>query len=163
MIDVGICKTASTNCNKGNTSNNIISNCSYLQRIAVGLKYYEMLRNDKKNNQTKVTKQLLAQFCMETYLQFLDDYIHFIKIHGDNKQLSQIAYELRNTFGFATCDISKCKKLDRHHRSNTQKHKNIKDDYDNKFEFYSDCFDRCHHQFFHLFQMGLRIKFDEIN
>eukprot|EP01084_Bolivina_argentea_P270893 460740_1 len=154
MVDLAIFKTTSTNCNKGNTSNNIISNCSYLQRIAVGLKYYEMLRNDKKNNQTKVTKQLLVHFCMETYIQFLDDYIHCIKVHGDNKQLLQIAYELRNRFGFVTCDISKCKKLDRHYRGNRQKHTNIKDNCDNKFEFYSDCFDGCHHQFFPLFKMG---------
>eukprot|EP01084_Bolivina_argentea_P270895 460743_1 len=117
----------------------------------------------KVNNQTKVTKSLLVHFCMETYIQCLDDYMHCVKVHGDNKQLSQITYELINTFGFLTCDISKCKKLHRHYRGNKQKHKNLEDDYDNKFKFYSDFFDRCHHQFFHLFQMGLRIKFDEIN
>eukprot|EP01084_Bolivina_argentea_P303536 524077_1 len=148
--DITIFKTISTRCYKGR-----ISSCSYLQRIAVGLKYYALLSNDTKLNKEEDKKNIFIQFCMETYHNFLDDYCHILQKHGGNEELMQIADELKSKYEFKECDITKCNELRRHFRLN-EDGKNEINCQDTKYRFYADCYDRCHHHFFHLFELALR-------
>ena len=90
----------------------------------------------------------------------MDDFCHFIKKHGDNQQLIQIANELTKIFEIKPCDLTKCSKLRRHYRRRTDVVEDNNDDIDIKFGFYSDFYDKIHHQIFHLFKMGLRINDD---
>eukprot|EP01084_Bolivina_argentea_P119542 211933_1 len=157
-----IFKTLSDNCNIKKDTTVIIHNCDSLKRIAVGLKYYELLFQNKSIvNITEDNKLILIEFCNDAYPQFLDDMIHCIKMHSDSQQLMQIAGELQNIYGLMPCDLSKCNKMMRHYRQNlSTKTKNNVDDVqdDAKFEFLTDCFDRFHHHIFHLIPMGLKLE-----
>eukprot|EP01084_Bolivina_argentea_P216313 367526_1 len=160
-LDSTIFKNQSRKCEK--VKSNVINHCQSLQRLFVGLKYYNTLCASNKSNQTQVTKQLLVQFCKETYTMLLDDLSHFSQEHSDVDQLTQIGDELQSQRGFVQCNISKCHKLDRHYQSRAT-YKNIKNskyyDTDNNaiFDFYTDCFDNIHHRLFHVFKIGLKIE-----
>eukprot|EP01084_Bolivina_argentea_P068582 124827_1 len=156
-------------CNVGtNTSNKqIIPNCSRLQRLAMGLKYYSLqLKNLNINNvdefhyndeeKIKSEKDVFLKFCTDVYPHLLDDYIHWIKKHSNSYQLIQIHTELRQEYGFDTCNILKCNMLMRHYRQRERTTENVHDDA--KFIFYRDCYDRFHHHIFHLFEIGLRLE-----
>lgn len=147
-IDWGLFHEICNNCEEPPNDNNIIPYCSYLKRISVALKYYEMLCNDNKSQQRKENKQLLVQFCVETYTALLDDYVHFIQVHSDNKQLLQIKDELMNTFGLSMCDLSQCKKLNRHYRANTNENENKEDIHADDSEFQNDLFTEGRYQSF---------------
>eukprot|EP01084_Bolivina_argentea_P299260 515819_1 len=140
-----------------------IVSCTYLKRLAMGLKYYNLLVNDNTFTQTKETKQLFVQYCNEKYTQFLDDFAHCLGEHGDTAQLLAIYSELTNKYKLKQCDLSKCNKLIRHYELRENKHDtkdNVKenDEIEANFNFYCDCYDLFHHQFFHLFRLGLRIN-----
>merc|ERR1712154_564448 len=141
----------------GNQKDGIISSCCSLQRIAVGLRYWQTLCGDNKLNQSQVTKDIFVQFCQETYGNFLDDFVHLICCHQAPNDLLKIGDELIKEYGLRACDITKCNKLRRHFQRRGAD-KNNNNEQDIKYIFYRDCYDRCHHQVFHLFEMGLRSK-----
>eukprot|EP01084_Bolivina_argentea_P160389 279301_1 len=130
----------------------IVSSCSSLRRGSIALKYYHVLcRDDNEENKTNTGEQIFADFCIESYLNYLDDYSHIIQHHGDD--LLNMALELRNYYGFENCVISECRKVRRHYNPNIQIDKN-----DDNTKFYTSYFDQLHHFIFHLFEMGLRIE-----
>eukprot|EP01084_Bolivina_argentea_P115646 205626_1 len=127
-------------------SQSVVGNCDSLTRISSALKYYD-LGSDKKDTNFHY---YLIQFCHEIYEQFLDDYIHIIRVHGED--LMEISAELRGNYGHKQCDVTQCLKINRHYA----RHR-IPDINDNaEYDFYAACFDRLHHFIFHLFDMGLR-------
>eukprot|EP01084_Bolivina_argentea_P121100 214654_1 len=152
-IDFSMFGVISTNCSEPSSKNSIISSCSYLQRIATGLQYFESVCNN-----SQITRNSFVQFCV-AYDNILNDFIHFIKVHDDADQLIQINKELQHTYGFIQCNISQCNILKQHYD-----HKSIDssdNDEDNiKFNFYGNCYNRIHHHIFHVFPMGLRVKPD---
>eukprot|EP01084_Bolivina_argentea_P113128 201695_1 len=158
--DIALFQKSSSKCSK-TKSNSIkfISNCKCLQRLSMGLKYYHKIIETKMNESTK---QKFSEFYCKTYTNFLNDYIHFQKQHTTNEQLIHISNELINELDFKICDLSKCGTLTRHYQQN-KKFEETKIDIDDRFSFYCNCYDRLHYQFFHLFEMGLRIKPIEID
>eukprot|EP01084_Bolivina_argentea_P042612 78566_1 len=131
------------NCANSKQQNSIISHCKALQRLSFGLLY------DNEN-----------LFCNNDSFykpySLLNDWNHFIKQHTSNQQLIQIADELRNKYDVKTCNIRQCNKMRRHYSRQLQKN-----DTTEMCSFYVDCFDRFHHQIFHLFEIGLRVKSTE--
>ena len=65
-------------CPRSTKSNSCIANCDYLERIAVGLKYYDLVCRNS------IGKDKFVQFCQEIYKNVLDDYCHFISKHNHN-------------------------------------------------------------------------------
>eukprot|EP01084_Bolivina_argentea_P179275 309799_1 len=156
-------KTSSTKCG-GSKKNPIVSECSSLQRAAYGLKYYHVLCDDTKPESRAIGKEIFAAFCIESYPNFLDDYIHIVTKHGQN--LLQIADELRSEFAFEqTCVINKCGKFKRHYnqRRTSVKIKNeTETDVSAKENFFCSYFDQLHHFIFHLYDIGMRTNKNEI-
>eukprot|EP01084_Bolivina_argentea_P086859 156962_1 len=83
----------------------IVSNCSAMTRACIGLKCYDGMHE---------YEELLVSFCDTKYYNFINDYIHIVKYHGNH--LLQINDELINEYGFEICDLAKCEKFDRHYR-----------------------------------------------
>eukprot|EP01084_Bolivina_argentea_P239210 402078_1 len=135
-------------------NNKIIDNCSYLQRMCVALRYYSLLCKDNESKESKITKELVVIFGDETYKTLLDDYYHILEQH--RHQLVEIGEEMKQN----QCNVIKCNTLKRHYRGRVESRN--RDREDDKFVFYTDCFDRCHHLFFHLYPMGLKLKRSEI-
>eukprot|EP01084_Bolivina_argentea_P130376 230147_1 len=83
--------------------NEIVSSCAYLERIAIGLKYYQMICY--KLNQNISSQDLIVQFTTDTYTitMFLNDFVHLIKTH--EKDLIQIVSILKDEYGLKQCDI----------------------------------------------------------
>eukprot|EP01084_Bolivina_argentea_P220397 373535_1 len=142
------------NCTKDDRKS--VANCLSLQRTFIGLKQYGELNAIE----TDINSQKFIQFCTETYPHFLDDYVHFVQVHGD--QLLQISTELEQNYGFKPCDIKTCIQLKRHYRRRKTNHDSTDENKmgdsknDDAFQFYRDCYDRYHHVVFHLYLMGLR-------
>ena len=160
-IDFSIFKIESSECNITEKKNEIIANCSYLQRMCVGLRYYGLLCKENKLRESKVAKEVLVEFCDVAYTNLLDDYIHIVQNHNDD--LIEIGDEMSKKYECIPCKIEECSKLQRHYRGRGESENN-KDDFfeEGKFLFYSDCFDRSHHQIYHLHAMGLKLKRNEI-
>eukprot|EP01084_Bolivina_argentea_P265194 449421_1 len=132
----------------------IISQCSALYRVFVALKHYDELCND--NNNSPVNQQLFVKFCLEQYHNFINDYIHIIKCHGND--LEEINNELIHKYGVKKCNISNCKKVVRHYRREREEEKKESITHDIKYSFYSDYYDNLHFFIFHLFDASLRTK-----
>ena len=126
-----------------------ISNCDHLQRIAVGLKYYNLMQNGKIENDH------FLQFCQEIYTILLDDYFHFVQTHSDH--LDQLKQELQHKHLIPDCNVKKCESIGRHYRSSLRMYK-TDDIHDSVYTHYIECFDRLHHQIFHLYSLGLRVE-----
>ena len=103
-----------------------------------------------------IDKDEFIQFCQEIYKDLLDDYCHFIQNH--DHQLRNIRNSLIAQYQLKDCDIYSCKTIQRHYRSNTETTTPITIDTDLICSFYMDCFDRIHHQIYHLHKLGLRIE-----
>eukprot|EP01084_Bolivina_argentea_P305543 527846_1 len=139
-------------------------NCAALQRMFVGLKYYDVLFSNTTNikmTETE-TKQIFLHFNEMVYnkKQLLDDHVHIIKQHNASKQIIEIQNELKRNYNMTKCNISKCSILSRHYRARGidykyNERKNTAEQ-DSQYEFYCECYHKIHHQIFHLFQMGLR-------
>eukprot|EP01084_Bolivina_argentea_P060244 110074_1 len=84
-IDLKIFQEIKMECDE--TKTQIISNCSFMERLIIGLKYYNVMINDKNINKSKVSKEIFIEFCNQIYTNYLDDFAHFIKKHSTNEQL----------------------------------------------------------------------------
>ena len=75
---------------------------------------------------------IFTHFMEEIYVNFLNDYIHFVRNHSN--QIEEIHLHFTNNRGFAKCDIKECTLTSRHHEvdDNNAKNKSV----DLKFEFY---------------------------
>ncbi len=45
----------------------------------MSLKYFNVLINNNKMNASKVSQEILIEFCNESYTHFIDDFAHFLK------------------------------------------------------------------------------------
>eukprot|EP01084_Bolivina_argentea_P094189 169317_1 len=150
-VDLKIFEDIKTQCNESDVQ--IVSNCSFLERLTIGLKHYYAIINDAKESKQKY----FMQFCDEIYLHhLLDDFAHFTKQHGSNEQLIQIEKELQKTYGFEACNIFQCNKMKRHYRKREDSNHT-----DNNFGFYCDFYDKIHYHLFHLFDTALRTNINK--
>ncbi len=140
------------------SNDNIIQNCSSLNRLCSGLKYYSLL--DIINNIDHIN--VFNNFIHDVYgTTLLDDFTHLVQKHGNHTQ--KINDELINTNIFKQCDINKCSFSTRHHtmESNTS---NNNDAFDPVLKFYKGVMDSIHFYMFHLYDCGLRVsKIEDAN
>lgn len=128
-----------------------IYNCDYLNRIYSALSYYDLFCNHK------IEKDEFLQFCQDIYINFLDDYYHFIKAHDHH--LPQIKEQLESKYSLKQCDLSHCEIIGRHYREPRESNDNKEDSLIDLVESYhTDCYDRLHHQIFHLEGIGMRVN-----
>ena len=131
------------------------SDCSHLLRIINSLKYYETLLSSNVN-----AKRIFIQFCVDRYVMFLDDYIHFVCVHSHH--LKEITDHLETNGNLLKCNnINQCKSTQRHYRNridDTQNENNTdNDEQEDKYNFYVEMFDTIHFYLFHLEHLGLRV------
>ena len=153
VLNLSIFGASNSNHCNNDSNEKCISSCACMKRIALALKFYYLV------NQDRMDKDQFIQFCQKKYTSFLDDYFHFIEKH--NYQLQQIRQELELDYSIK-CEITECDVITRHYRSerteisHNQTHTTDTDDF--TYSFYVDCFDRIHHQIFHLEALGLRVE-----
>eukprot|EP01084_Bolivina_argentea_P282866 484316_1 len=140
-----------------NISNNTCSyeDCGALNHLMTALKYYESIRDTKY--------QLFDEYCDEKYPNILNDYIHFILCHSN--QIEEINKSILHNNGCGHCNITECAVFNRYYNDNGRRMMDKSDSLSNDeiFPFYSDLFDRFHYFIYHLFDVGIRIKADEMN
>ncbi len=140
--------------NQPNISNNNkcidIKECNALKNLITASKEYESIRNRKQES--------FDDYCNETYPNILNEYIHFILCHSH--QIEGINKLILHNNNLEHCNITKCDVFDRHYRNNSRRINNKSND--EMFSFYSDLFDRFHYYIHHLFEIGMRIKTDEM-
>ena len=120
--------------------------CPSLLRLSLTLKYYSKL--DIINNQHH--RHTLIQHISKIHTNLIEDYVHFIKDHGD--QIEDIHNDFIQNRGFTACEINECTFASRHHGldgSNTAK-------FHTTLEFYKQTLDSVHFYIFHIFDAGLR-------
>eukprot|EP01084_Bolivina_argentea_P304164 525239_1 len=143
-----IFKTQATYCD------GTICNCLSLTRLCIGLKYYEI----SKQNPDVNTTDMFDSFNNSIYTSLLNDYIHVMKQHSSSEQIIDIQNELETKYHIKKCNVQRCINLQRHYRSREKEEKvsekiNKSDSYR---ELYCDWYDAFHHRIFHLFDLGLR-------
>ena len=138
---------------------NVIDGCDALKRLRHALKYYSKF--DIINNPND--KNIFANFIIDTYKNFLNDYIHLVDNHS--KQIQQINEQLEKDGNFNNCNIKTCKFTSRHYRTNNlqndNNNDNNRDEDDDLLNFYTDTIDSLHFYLLHLFDCGLRVKRDD--
>eukprot|EP01084_Bolivina_argentea_P308050 532551_1 len=127
----------------------IISKCTHLMRLCIALKYYHVLLSQMPKN----SKEKFTAFCMESYKQCLNDYIHAISIHS-NILNNKIRSELATTYGLERCELNNCKCTQRHFRNRGRN--NYQNGNDNEDHFYIELFDTLHFYINHVDIMGFR-------
>eukprot|EP01084_Bolivina_argentea_P010797 20132_1 len=143
-----------------NQSTKIIPKHLYLQRASKALKYYEALFVESKD--INDAQERFSDYCCESYPNWLDDYINIIRNH-DGDDLDQIAQELREDYGFsAQCDVNKCGNFRRHYDERRSKSEESKEKYSGRDIFCCQYFDQLHLFLFHLFDIGMRSKMNDI-
>eukprot|EP01084_Bolivina_argentea_P208698 355709_1 len=157
-IDFTVFESESVACLLGKSQ--VIAKCKFLQRASTGLRYYESLCGDLEDK-NEYSEEMLVQFNISVYHNFLEDYIHIIKFHGH--QCKQISNELINEYRHPVCDISKCKKTRRHYTERRTQTKSNNSNDNAMYQFYSEQYDQLHHFIFHLHRMGLRSDVDKSN
>merc|ERR1719382_1808469 len=98
-------------CTSQKSDTDIVANCTHLQRICNGLRFYESLR------EVNQLEELLVDYVETKYPQLIDDSIHLIRSH--NHQLIQIGEEMSSKSQSLSCELAQCAKMRRHYRMNT--------------------------------------------
>ena len=134
--------------------------CDFTRRVASALKYYDLINWEDPQNQHK-----LVNYCNNAYNagSLLDDYIHIVETHND--QLEDIFHLLLTQYNMKYCDVLKCSLVIRHYRDRRNVPILNTDDepIDQEFLYYRDLFDQMHCYLYHLYDMGLRVKWDHMN
>ena len=129
----------------------IIGKCTHLQRLSVGMKY---LSEMTERYGIDIAGKRLTDFVEENWTSITDDYIHFIRDHGND--LLQIAECLRKK-NPQICDIRKCASLRRQCGRNRTANM-VKSNKSEHIDYYRSILDRFHHMVFHLYALGLRFE-----
>eukprot|EP01084_Bolivina_argentea_P090105 162418_1 len=153
-MDLGKFKETKTNCFAANNGQVRIEKCDYLHRLIHGLKYYQLL-NPSTN---KLGSDIFIEF-INVYKNILNDYHHFINVHGEH--LEDIHNQLINDKNFGDCLLDKCLLFRRQFDARRQKAMD-KQMVDDQIRFYGNLFENIHYHLFHLYQIGMRTKKSEI-
>eukprot|EP01084_Bolivina_argentea_P185180 319353_1 len=125
-----------------NSDNCLANDCSFVNRIIYGLKYYQLL-NTKIDGKGQL---IFTEFILNTYTQYLNDILHLKTKH--NTDLYLIHQQLFTKFGFNHCNTMKCSWTGRHYQKLNNR--------DNTYKFIQELFDGLHYYLFHLFDSGMR-------
>ena len=125
-----------------------VKHCSAINRMMKALKEYESMSNNIDSKQT-----YLVKYCKEIYEgNFLNDYNHIIIDHDDDDE--EIYNYISNVL---PCNIMECamyKRWNRDHEKQTND--------DAIFELYRDLLDQIHCYILHSFEIGTRVKKEEL-
>ena len=137
-----------------------IKDCQCLKRIIYALKYYHNLNIINKQSD----RDKLVELGMDIYQELLDDYIHIVLRHNDS--LEEIFNFMIQSFNMKTCDLFGCSAATRHHRDRRKDHRKSSNDddhqFDEEFMFFRDTMDGIHCYLHHLYDIGYRIKKEQI-
>lgn len=136
-----------------------VKECEEIHQIIDCVLHYESLDINDEDDKSK-----MMYFFKNIYKSTLDDYIHIITKHADD--LEEIFHLIISEFNTECCDLIGCSMLRRHHRDRTKdeemKQMDDYDNYDDQFLFYRDVMDQIHCYLYHLYDIGYRIKRDQI-
>ena len=153
----------------------VISKCNSIQRITKCLHFYQMLEVNDYG-------ALLEYLNENNYGFLLDDYHHILQRHfGDSKSIqhSNDQYEEIHNYimqYLTECKLEKCNKLSRNNRNRETQSINAKQNDNNDdtiindkdcepgglLEFYIETLDTIHCLLVHAFDVGFRLRSDEI-
>lgn len=119
-----------------------IQDCSHLQRILLGVKYYRLLNLSQNASNTEI----FINFYQTVYTQCLNDYQHIISVHSN--QIETINAKITNDEQFDTLSA-------RNHGKSKGLERLITD---SRLSFFCELFDSIHEWLFHLFQSGMRVR-----
>eukprot|EP01083_Nonionella_stella_P084152 232891_1 len=136
-----------------------VENCAYLQRLCKALQFYQ---SNKESNH----KAFLNYFSSQHYDLLLTDYHHILNHHLEQKSLIDTQHEfelIHNTIirSIDHCSLDQCNKFKRNNR-NRSKLKVDPSLTDAKIRFYTDTLDTIHCYFVHSYDIGFRLKSDQI-
>ena len=122
------------------------SKCGRMLRIAVIIKYHQLLVN--KGDATNA-RAILQEFVDATYSRslLLEDYIDFFSSHSDSASRGALGGWLR-TLQCSCSSVAKCTGTARHFRGRTQR---------DEQGLFLDLIDTLHFNIFHLEHVGLRV------
>ena len=134
-----ILKHKETECKTSRNTENVLSGCDSLKRLANALKWY----HQSHSSHTVISKQDLIQFYVDVYPNLLRDYEHLVQEHSirDRDQTDLIKQELINEYGFKECDDKRCRLLNNEDKDNKTN--------DIEYSFYCKQFDSLHSHIFH--------------
>ena len=140
-----------------------IDECMSIKRMIIVLRFYESLNIIKNNNPHSIS--MLINWINDSYTahKLLDDFIHINTIH--NNKLEEIQKYIVQQLEIKVCDINHCISLARHNRDRKldRNHDTMNEGEDDQWIFIRDTFDNIHSYLFHTFDMGLKIKQQEID
>eukprot|EP01084_Bolivina_argentea_P186380 321280_1 len=129
----------------------LIHKCPHLYRICNALQLYDSLLIEKE---TIIAQREFTVFCMESYAEYLNDYIHITVEHGD-LLTNAIRLELQQNFTFKECtDVSHCTRTERHFEKRNRERK--QNEAPEEYSLHIDIFDSLHFYINHLEILGLR-------
>ena len=152
-----IYKTTKSNCFGKNAVDNInINSCDHLQRMLIGIKYYQLLNL----HQNPSNNDIFIDFCQRVYVELLNDYQHIISTHS--QQLELIHDQIINDTEFGECDHRKCQLFTRYY-DNIRRRKitsasSSTTKTDSSLSFFCEIMDIMHHWLLHLFVTAMRVK-----
>eukprot|EP01083_Nonionella_stella_P203162 741552_1 len=142
-----------------------VSECAALQRVTAALAFYQSIKSDSKN-ETQIGSFLREYF--STYSNFLNDYGHVLHQHLHTGSVKQNNAQFEEIYDYISkqiqCDITTCPQFVRNNR-NRQKTQNDSfgsQNTDIKTIFYLDLLDTIHCYLLHAFDVGFRIKTNEL-
>eukprot|EP01084_Bolivina_argentea_P210378 358099_1 len=119
-----------------------ITRCTYTERVLEALNYYESMNINNPTHQQKIVK-----YFKENNNSFVDDYIH-----GNDLEIID-----------SECHFMECQMVQRHYRDRRHQITKIEIDNNNLFvEFYRELMDGIHCYLYHLYDVGLRVRFDDV-
>eukprot|EP01084_Bolivina_argentea_P250258 419232_1 len=123
-----------------------------IKRLFAVIKYYSSLNMNNQREQAEFNE------FMNSYYEFLDDYICLLLHYGD--QLYDIQQHLIHDQQLGICDILKCVYTSRHFKPRIHR-RNQANKTDAVTTFYKEMMDSLHFYFFHVYDCGLRTNEEE--
>ena len=130
------------------------TDCGRLKRIAVILKYNQLLREGSTKGDMAKARQILLEFIDATYSRslLLEDYIDFFSLHSDEASVGALCAQLR-ALQCGCWSVAECKATQRHFADRTQ---TLRKELEQR-NLFLELIDTLHFNVFHLTHVGLRV------
>lgn len=149
-------------CSKSNGDG--IIKCDAMNRLLIGLTYYESLTKSDKMEEIVNGQIIFAEFIVSVYCHYLDDVIHLKCKHED--ELKEIGRNFEKYHKSNKCDdIALCGLSGRHfngrraakkYKKDNNKEKEKEKESDTLYAFIAETFDNLHFYILHLEDAGMR-------
>ena len=135
------------------TTCNSVNTCTQVVKIIDALKYHQ--------SSLKLHASQIVQHFKQVHTTLLDDHLHIMQYHND--QLDDLT-DIVTTTPSLNCDPSTCNILKNNFRRSSDQNEVNKEDNkeDEDFIFYRDLLDTIHCYLIHSFNVGVRIRKEEL-